>query len=134
MGAELVNLYFCASDSGRVGDALQIRAADRYIVRRLITSRVLGNRPRRGCLGDHRPQPEPQLRCRQLLIVEKTAKICDHTRISPELASLTRLGAAANTPPEIGDPVIDQLDTGIGQPQQLPTQKAGYLQRSPALG
>jgi hypothetical protein len=30
--------------------------------------------------------------------------------------------------------VIDQLDTGIGQAQQLPTEKAGDLQRSPALG
>ena len=75
----------------------------------------------RGCLIDHRPQSEPQLRCRQLLIVEKTAKICDHAPIAPELASLTGLGTVASTPPEIGDPVIDQLDTGIGQPQQLPT-------------
>ena len=100
----------------------------------LANGRHAGRHCRRGCLGDHRPQPEPQLRCRQLLIVEKTAKICDHAPIAPELASLTRLGTVASTPPEIGDPVIDQLDTGIGQPQQLPTEKAGDLQRSPALG
>jgi hypothetical protein len=100
----------------------------------LANDRHAGRHRRRGCLGDHRPQPEPQLRCRQLLIVEKTAKICDHAPIAPELASLTRLGTVASTPPEIGDPVIDQLDTGIGQPQQLPTEKAGDLQRSPALG
>ena len=100
----------------------------------LANGRHAGRHCRRGCLGDHRPQPEPQLRCRQPLIVEKTAKICDHAPIAPELASLTRLGTVASTPPEIGDPVIDQLDTGIGQAQQLPTEKAGDLQRSPALG
>ena len=62
-------------------------------------------------------------------LVEKTAKICDQAPIAPELASLTRLGTVASTPPEIGDPVIDQLDTGIGQRQQMPTEKAGDLQR-----
>jgi hypothetical protein len=36
----------------------------------------------------------------------------NHAPIAPELASLTRLGTVASAPPEIGDPVIDQLECG----------------------
>jgi hypothetical protein len=51
--------------------------------------------------------------------------------IPSRLASLARLGTVASAPPEIGEAVIDQFDTRIGQPQQLPTKKADDLQRSP---
>jgi hypothetical protein len=82
---------------------------------------------------------KPQLNTREIEIVAGNApsRLKRHSRdapTAPELASLTRLGTVACTPPEIGDPVIDQLDTGIGQPQLLPTEKAGDVQRSPALG
>src|SRR5215472_8812739 len=60
----------------------------------LANGRHAGRHRRRGCLGDHRPLTRAAAALPTA--VEKTAKICDHPPIAPELASLTRLGTVAS--------------------------------------